>query len=141
MSGGASLPSFSSLDVTASSLCVLTYSGTKLGTEQGALHTGHTRRVSFTVMAKAAETDEGSPSDCLSPGSIPGSSHRNRHGQQYRWPHCVTTGSVTASKHMLQLKRASDDACGVKRDVLVANEADAACAILILELLCVGPSQ
>mmetsp|Transcript_24388 Transcript_24388/g.67554 ORF Transcript_24388/g.67554 Transcript_24388/m.67554 type:complete len:120 (+) Transcript_24388:1800-2159(+) len=45
---------------------------------------------------------------------MPGSNQRNRHGQQYKWPHCVTTGSSTASRQMLQLNRESDSilSCG-----------------------------
>lgn len=104
------------------------------------MHTGQTRRVS--LMAKtAAETDEGSPSDCRSPGNIPGSSHRNRHGQQYRCPHCVTTGSVTASKHMLQLKRASDDADIETGGDITCDASEAVDACAILEIQCVKRSK
>ena len=47
------------------------------------------------------------PKPARSCGSRPGSNHWKRQGQQYKWPHAVTTGSCTASKQMLQLNRAS----------------------------------
>jgi len=47
------------------------------------------------------------PKPARSCGNRPGSNHWKRQGQQYKWPHAVTTGSCTASKQMLQLKRAS----------------------------------
>jgi hypothetical protein len=82
--------------------------GTIIGTAHDALHTGHTRRLSSTrCLAKILFP----VSACRSAGSIPGSSHWYKQGQQYKCPHCVTTGSRTASKQMLQPKRESCECC------------------------------
>jgi len=41
------------------------------------------------------------------PGCRAADTHRYRHGQQYRWPHSVTTGSDASSRHTLHSKAVS----------------------------------
>jgi hypothetical protein len=103
-----------------------TYTGTKLGTEQGALQTGQTLRDSLMLNPNDAT---GNPSDCRSEAIIPGSSHLKRQGQQYKWPHCVTTGSVTASRQMLQLNLASPG--GEEDDEENAPTCEDSCAMFL----------
>ena len=79
-----------------------TYIGTIVLIVQVALQTGQARRDGSGCCCNGFN-----PSRNRSAGYIPASNHLYKHGQQYKCPHCVTTGSTTASKHILQLNRAS----------------------------------
>ena len=92
-------------DCCGCSLVFLTYNGIIEVTEQDDLHTGQTRCDGST--GGNAKLGVGNCKACRSTTVKPGSIHRNKHPQQYKCPHCVTTGSETSSKQILQLKRGS----------------------------------
>jgi hypothetical protein len=78
-----------------------TYTGTTDEMGHSALQTGQTRRLGWLLRTPLI------PRLSRSSRRIPGSSHWNKQGQQYKCPHLVTTGSTTSSKQMLHENRLS----------------------------------
>ena len=79
--------------------------GMTFSREQAALHTGHVAR---RVL-----------------------SQRKRQGQQYRWPHCVTTGSCAGSRQTLHTHKVSSSSSASS---LPAGVPEAAVATVVYEL-------
>lgn len=80
-----------------------TYTGTTPERGHSDLQTGHRRRLGLLPPYRKLLIPRLFRSSWL----MPGSSHWNKHGQQYRCPHLVTTGSTTSSKQMLHENRLS----------------------------------